>query len=91
MENLYIRKAHVRDAEGIARVHVYTWQNAYLGLIPDSILQGLSVELRTSSWIGKFKNPSPKSHTFIAEMDGDIVGLGANRGGSSYQGESWHF
>ena len=82
MENLYVRKAHVSDAEGIAKVHVYTWQNAYLGLIPDSILQGLSVELRTSNWIRNIENPSPKSHTFIAEMNGEIVGfvgLGANR------------
>lgn len=91
MDDFRIRKALVSDAEGIAKVHVYTWQNAYLGLIPDSILQGLSVELRTSSWIRNIKNPSPKSHTFIAEMDGEIVGfvdLGANREKDlEYEGE----
>lgn len=82
MEDLHIREAHVGDAEGIARVHVYTWQSAYLGLIPDSFLQRLSVEQRTSNWIRNIENPLPKTHTLVAEMDGEIVGfvgVGANR------------
>ena len=49
MDDLRIREANVSDAEGIAKVHVYTWQNAYLGLIPDSFLQGLSVEQGTAN------------------------------------------
>lgn len=63
------------DAEGIARVHVFTWQNAYLGLIPGSFLQSLSVEQRTTNWIKNIESPLPKSHTFVAEINGEIVGF----------------
>ncbi|HUW88408.1 MAG TPA: GNAT family N-acetyltransferase [Candidatus Paceibacterota bacterium] len=82
MGDLRIRAARVSDAEGIAKVHVYTWQNAYLGLIPDSFLQGLSVEQRTATWIKNIENPLPKSQTLVAEVSGEIVGfigVGADR------------
>lgn len=86
-----IRAARVSDAEGIAKVHVYTWQSAYLGLIPDSFLQGLSVEQRTTNWINNIENPLPKSKTLVAEIDGEIVGfigVGADREESlPHQGE----
>lgn len=82
MGDLQIRAARVGDAEGIAKVHVYTWQNAYLGLIPESFLQGLSVEQRTATWIKNIENPLPKSQTLVAEVSGEIVGfigIGADR------------
>jgi hypothetical protein len=34
-----IRRASRRDATAIARVHVETWQSAYAGLLPDSMLR----------------------------------------------------
>lgn len=82
MDDLQIRAACVSDAEGIVKVHVYTWQSAYSGLIPDSFLQGLSVEQRTANWIKNIENPLPKSQTLVAEIDGEIVGfigVGADR------------
>lgn len=75
MDDLRIRQALVSDAEGIAKVHVFTWQSAYLGLIPDSFLQGLSVEQRTTNWIKNIETPLPKSHTFVAEISGEIIGF----------------
>ncbi|MDP1711717.1 MAG: GNAT family N-acetyltransferase [Candidatus Nanopelagicaceae bacterium] len=75
MDDLQIRTAHVSDAEGIAKVHVYTWQSAYLGLIPDSFLQGLNVEKGTVNWIKNIENPLPRSKTLVAEIDGGIVGF----------------
>lgn len=81
MDDLQIRPALASDAEGIAKVHVYTWQSAYQGLIPDSFLQGLSVEQRTASWIKNLETPLPETHTFVAEINGEIVGfigVGAN-------------
>lgn len=91
MDNLRIRAARVSDAEGIAKVHVYTWQSAYLGLLSDSYLQGLSVEERTANWIKNIENPLPKSQTLVAEINGKIVGflgVGADREADlSNQGE----
>ncbi len=91
MEDLHIREAHVGDAEGIARVHVYTWQDAYVGLIPDSFLQSLSLEQRTATWVTNIENSLPKTHILVAESDDQIVGfvsVGANRdNGPADQGE----
>src|SRR4051794_1204440 len=45
-----IRAATVADAAGIAEVHVASWQAAYHGLLPQALLDGLSVERRTAQW-----------------------------------------
>lgn len=45
-----IREASVGDATAIAQVHVYAWQVAYKGIIPDSVLDHLSIQDRTTEW-----------------------------------------
>jgi GNAT superfamily N-acetyltransferase len=45
-----IRAATVEDANGIAEAHVASWQTAYRGLLPQALLDGLSVERRTAQW-----------------------------------------
>jgi GNAT superfamily N-acetyltransferase len=45
-----IRAATVEDATGIAEAHVASWQTAYRGLLPQALLDGLSVERRTAQW-----------------------------------------
>jgi RimJ/RimL family protein N-acetyltransferase len=45
-----VRAATVEDATGIAEVHVAAWQAAYRGLLPQALLDGLSVEQRTTGW-----------------------------------------
>ena len=44
-----IRAAVAADARGIAEVHVRSWQAAYRGQIPDSVLAGLSVDARATT------------------------------------------
>lgn len=76
----HIRRARPRDARAIARVHVDSWQTAYLGLVPAAILNQLTVDDRTTSWqriLG-----SRASGTWVVEADGAIVGFasaGPNR------------
>jgi L-amino acid N-acyltransferase YncA len=41
-----IRSAVQSDALGVARVHVYTWQVAYRGIVADTYLESLSVARR---------------------------------------------
>jgi hypothetical protein len=38
------RDAELRDAGGIAKVHVRSWQAAYAGIVPDEDLAQLSVD-----------------------------------------------
>lgn len=45
-----IRAATVEDAPGIAAAHVASWRAAYRGLLPQALLDGLSVERRTAQW-----------------------------------------
>lgn len=75
MGSLVLRQAKVGDALGIAQVHVGTWQNAYLGMIPETFLQGLSVEQRAQNWVKVLESSNTESQTIVAEMDEVIVGF----------------
>jgi hypothetical protein len=47
---LTVRRAELRDAAGIAAVHVASWQEAYRGLLPQEYLESLSVRDRIETW-----------------------------------------
>ena len=47
---MIIRDAELRDARGIAEVHVRSWQAAYAGIVPDEDLAQLSVDEREQFW-----------------------------------------
>lgn len=64
------------DARAIAEVHVHTWQAAYRGQVPDSVLKNLSIEDRTRAWsqiIGR--SVPPASAAFVLESDGELLGF----------------
>jgi len=69
-----VRAAAPSDAPGIAAVHVQTWRAAYVGLVPQPILDRLSVERRLVFWSEHLTNPG-ESRTWVAETDGRIVGF----------------
>lgn len=71
-----IRPAEVQDAGGIAQVHVTAWQETYRGLMPDSVLDTLSVERRAEQWKNTLDDPTELYHaTVVAEAHGQIVGF----------------
>ena len=48
---VHIRHPRAGDGDGIARVHIETWQTAYRGLLPDEYLDGLTADLeRRAAW-----------------------------------------
>jgi ribosomal protein S18 acetylase RimI-like enzyme len=47
---MLIRDATPDDAPAIAAVHVRSWQIAYRGIVPDDVLDGLSVARREADW-----------------------------------------
>jgi GNAT superfamily N-acetyltransferase len=70
-----VRPGTPEDAEGVARVHVETWQAAYAHTLPQRQLAALSV----AEAVERSRRWPP---TFVAERDGEIVGfvsVGAGR------------
>lgn len=74
MQRHTIRNAIPKDAERIAYTHVKTWQFAYRGLIPDQLLDALSIEDRTIGWKERIENSSDDMHTLVVEADSLVVG-----------------
>jgi ribosomal protein S18 acetylase RimI-like enzyme len=69
-----VRPATAADAARIAHVHVESWQAAYRGLVPQSILDGLSIERRSEFWSRRLLEPD-ETRTWLGEQDGEIVGF----------------
>lgn len=71
-----IRKAAVEDAAAIATVHVASWKETYRGIMPDEVLNTLSIERRTRQWVNSLVDETSAYHrAFVAEMDGQVVGF----------------
>ncbi|MDT0158206.1 GNAT family N-acetyltransferase [Microbacterium sp. ARD32] len=95
--SLLLRPAEVGDADGIAEVHVRSWQQAYRGLMPQRVLDGLSVPERAASW-ARILDSTPRGSQTLVVLDGEqIVGwasFGAARdadaaGVAAGSGELW--
>ena len=67
-----LRDATADDADAIAAVHVASWQVAYRGLLPDALLDGLSVTERARIWRHRLTAPTPRSGTVLV-VDGAAV------------------
>lgn len=67
--NPVVRPARITDADGIAEVHVRSWQAAYRGLMPQEVLDGLSVAQRAEGWRRILGDPESDSRTLVAERE----------------------
>lgn len=79
-----IRQAISSDACNVAEVHVESWKYAYRGLIPDSILDNLSVENRTKFWGQAIESGNPQ--LLVVEKNSSLVGwvaFGSSRDGDA--------
>jgi GNAT superfamily N-acetyltransferase len=70
-----IRLASLSDAEGIARVHVQSWQTTYKGIISDVFLNNLSIEGRKENWELTFNNIDFNNGIYVVEDQGEINGF----------------
>lgn len=71
---MLIRPATPDDAHGIAVVHVRAWQQAYRGLMPQPVLDGLSIAEREAGWARLLAETPRASQTIVAEREGEIAG-----------------
>jgi GNAT superfamily N-acetyltransferase len=70
-----ILSAERNDASEIAKIHVVTWQHAYRGLVPDALLNNLSITEKTKRWNEILEREYPESDTLVAKLDNDLVGF----------------
>jgi ribosomal protein S18 acetylase RimI-like enzyme len=83
-EGMIVRQAALADVPGMARVHVDGWKTAYRGIVPDRILDPLTVELDISTGFGAgLRERRAGADQFVAlTPDQEIVGYavaGPNR------------
>ncbi|MEP6693407.1 MAG: GNAT family N-acetyltransferase [Chloroflexota bacterium] len=68
-----VRRAVVDDADAIERVRTDTWRDAYRGLMPDSLLDGLGYDAtRRRALMAALP---PHQFVLVAEDDGAVVGF----------------
>lgn len=71
--DMIIRTAKQEDAAHIAKVHVDSWRTTYNNIIPQSYLDKLSYEQRTTLWQNNLANSA--RNVFVAEENGEIIGF----------------
>lgn len=73
---LTVREAGEDDVLAIATIHVRSWQAAYRGVLPDELLDGLSVSERADRWRQIVAGSDERWLTLVAERpDGDLSGF----------------
>ncbi len=74
-DDVILRPALIRDADGIARVHVETWQSTYAGLVPADYLARMTVARSSAQWHRAAANATKGNDLVVAEIDEEIVGF----------------
>jgi GNAT superfamily N-acetyltransferase len=72
-----VRAATAADAPAVASIHVDTWRAAYVGMVPQAVLDGLSVERREAFWRTTVEQPGDH-RLWVAESAGQVVGFASS-------------
>jgi ribosomal protein S18 acetylase RimI-like enzyme len=75
MSAVDVRRAGAEDVEAIAEIHVRSWQSAYRGILPDQLLDGLSVPERATSWRVILEGGEEHWLILVAEGGGELTGF----------------
>ena len=71
-----LRVGLAADAGAVAAVQVDSWRAAYVGLLPDAVLDGLSLGHKTRGWARVLGEGS--QYVVVAESGGRIVGFASS-------------
>jgi GNAT superfamily N-acetyltransferase len=71
-----IRTACFKDARQIAEVHVDSWRGAYRGIVPDSLLDSLSVEGWAERWQERLSRAGETTN-LVLTLGESLIGLAA--------------
>jgi ribosomal protein S18 acetylase RimI-like enzyme len=71
-----VREATRGDASAIARLHLDNWRIAYRGIVPDDLLDAITLESRQQHWDGVLATPGGAEFVYVAaETDGCLLGI----------------
>lgn len=70
-----IRQANKLDSYNIAKLIVSSWQTAYKGLIDDSFLNNMSVEIITKNWEINIESQNENNNIYVYEKENRILGI----------------
>ncbi len=68
-----VRLALIGDIDAVAGIHVRSWQHAYRGQIPDSVLDALDARERAARWLEWLDKPGRALQ--VAVREGRLVGF----------------
>lgn len=78
MADVSVRPAVADDAAEIGRIQVDTWRTAYASVLPQPVLEGLSVDAAVEAWSDAIAAPpSPRHHVLVALEQQWRVGFAA--------------
>ena len=74
LADFHIVPAGPSDCGALARVHVRSWRETYLGLLPEPMLAQMSVAAHTRRWARLLMAPEPPEFVLCAEGVSGLVG-----------------
>ncbi len=89
---MHLREATRMDAAAIARLHLANWRAAYRGIVPNDLLDAITVESRQQHWESVLAEPNGTEFVYVAEdADGQLLGIASGgpevHGDPQYHGE----
>ena len=82
MNEVRIRAAIPADAQPIARVHVEAWRESYRALVPEHVIEALSVDRNTGMWAAVLAGGASSivhvvERPGVAADEAELVGFGS--------------
>jgi ribosomal protein S18 acetylase RimI-like enzyme len=88
VSEVVIREAEPSDSQEVAGVHVRAWATAYRGLMPEEVLDAMTLERRAATWRERLAEPSVGPTSVAVDRGGAIVGFCALATPTRDDGES---
>ena len=70
-----VRAARPEDAAILARIYVAAWRDTYAGILPDTMLVGMSDVRHAAAWQHELATRDRHSDTLVAEDEDGVLGL----------------
>src|SRR5690348_7127920 len=78
MADVSVRPAVLADADEIARIQVTTWQHGYASILPQVVLEQVTIETAVAAWRAALEAPPSAHHrVLVAQEQQYVVGFTA--------------